>query len=129
MLARNLLKFAFFVYDKLASQQLCKHSQTSSKCKTRQSRTANKLLTNPAERWLALNRNCYPILVTHAQTKRTEGRQKSYRPRYVPLRPPMAMAERPFSILKVIVAAQFLSSCYFKVELLHSVALKLAGWV
>ena len=35
----------------------------------------------------------------------------------------VAMAERPFSILKVIVAAQFFSSCYFKVELLHSVTL------
>ena len=37
----------------------------------------------------------------------------------------MAMAERPFSILKVIVAAQFFSSCYFKVQLLHNVTLKL----
>src|SRR4029434_549681 len=116
MLARNLLKFAFFVYDKLASQQLCKHSQTSSKCKTRQSRTANKLLTNPAERWLALNRNRYLILVAHAQTQRTGRLQNSYIPQYFPYRPPMAMAERPFSILKVIVAAQFFSSCYFKVK-------------
>ena len=33
------------------------------------------------------------------------------------------MAERPFSILKVIVAAQFFPSCYFKVELLHNVTL------
>src|SRR4029434_2472178 len=92
-------------------------------CKTRQSRTANKLLTNPAERWLALNRNHYPILVAHAQTQGTGWLKKSYRPQSFPYRPPMAMAERPFSILKVIVAAQFFSSCYFKVELLHSVTL------
>src|SRR4029434_5913495 len=103
---------------------MCQDSQTSSKCKTRQSRTAYKLLTNPAERWLALNRNRYPILVVHAQTQRTGQLQKSYRPQSFPYRPPMAMAERPFSILKVILAAHFFLSCYFKVELLHSVTLK-----
>src|SRR4029434_6631904 len=68
------------------------------------------------QRWLALNRNRYPILVAHAQTQKTGRLQKSYRP-------PMAMAERPFSVLKVIVAAQFFLSCYFKVELLHNVTL------
>src|SRR4029434_7179422 len=57
-----------------------------------------------------------PILVVHAQTQRTVRLQKSYIPQYFPYRPPMAMAERPFSILKVIVAAPFFSSCYFKVE-------------
>src|SRR4029434_6323156 len=65
-----------------------------------------------------------PILVVHAQTQRTGRLQKSYIPQYFPYRPPMAMAERPFSILKVIVAAPFFSSCYFKVELLHSVTLR-----
>ena len=35
----------------------------------------------------------------------------------------MAMAEAQIAILKVIVAAQFFSSCYFKVELLHNVTL------
>ena len=38
----------------------------------------------------------------------------------------MAMAERPFSILKVIVAAQFFSSCYFQVELLHNVTISIS---
>src|SRR4029434_964503 len=49
--------------------------------------------------------------------------QKSHIPQYFPYRPSMAMAERPFSVLKVIVAAQFFLSCYFKVELVHSVTL------
>src|SRR4029434_7499981 len=62
--------------------------------------------------------------VTHAQTQRTGRLQKSYIPQYLPYRPPMAMAERPFSILKVIVAAQFFSSCYFKVKKLHIVTLR-----
>ena len=35
----------------------------------------------------------------------------------------MAMAEAQIAILKVIVAAQFFSSCYFKVQLLHTVTL------
>ena len=33
------------------------------------------------------------------------------------------MAEAQIAILKVIVAAQFFSSCYFKVQLLHTVTL------
>src|SRR4029434_9541786 len=36
-----------------------------------------------------------------------------------------AMAEAQIAILKVIVAAQFFSSCYFKVQLLHTVTLRL----
>ena len=36
----------------------------------------------------------------------------------------MAMAEAQIAILKVIVAAQFFSSCYFKVQLLHTVTLR-----
>src|SRR4029434_2734865 len=35
----------------------------------------------------------------------------------------MAMAEAQIAKLKVIVAAQFFSSCYFKVQLLHTVTL------
>jgi len=35
----------------------------------------------------------------------------------------MAMAEPQIAKLKVIVSSQFFSSCYFKVQLLHSVAL------
>src|SRR4029434_7139646 len=54
---------------------------------------------------------------------RTGRLQKSNIAQSFPYSPPMAMAERPFSILKVILVAQFFSSCYFKVELLHSVAL------
>jgi len=37
----------------------------------------------------------------------------------------MAMAETQIAILKDIVSAQFFSSCYFKVQLLHSVALSI----
>jgi len=37
----------------------------------------------------------------------------------------MAIAEAQIAILKVIVAAQFFSSCYFKVQLLHNVTLRL----
>src|SRR4029434_5989941 len=55
----------------------------------------------------------YPILVAHAQTQRTGRLQKSYIPQYFPYRTPMAMAERPFSILKVIVAAQFFFKLLF----------------
>jgi len=40
----------------------------------------------------------------------------------------MAMAEAQIAILKVIVAAQFFSSCYFKVQLLHNVTLITTRW-
>ena len=49
---------------------------------------------------------------------------ESYIAQLFPHRPLMAMAERQIAILKVIVAAQFFSSCYFKVQLLHNVTLK-----
>src|SRR4029434_3700761 len=49
---------------------------------------------------------------------------ESYIAELFPHRPPMAMAEAHIAILKVIVAAQFFSSCYFKVQLLHTVTLK-----
>ena len=48
---------------------------------------------------------------------------ESYIAELFPHRPPMAMAEAQIAILKVIVAAQFFSSCYFKVQLLHTVTL------
>jgi len=49
---------------------------------------------------------------------------ESYIAELFPHRPPMAMAETQIVILKVIVSAQFFSSCYFKVQLLHNVTLK-----
>src|SRR4029434_4494428 len=48
---------------------------------------------------------------------------ESYIAELLPHRPPMAMAEAQITILKVIVAGQFFSSCYFKVQLLHTVTL------
>src|SRR4029434_3846391 len=48
---------------------------------------------------------------------------ESYIAELFPHRPPMAMAEAQIAILKVIVAAQFFSSCYFKVQLFHTVTL------
>src|SRR4029434_752708 len=48
---------------------------------------------------------------------------ESYIAELFPHRPPMAMAEAQIAVLKVIVAAQFFSSCYFKVQLLHTVTL------
>src|SRR4029434_4405035 len=48
---------------------------------------------------------------------------ESYIAQLFPHRPPMAMAEAQIAILKVIVAAQFFSNCYFKVQLLHDVTL------
>src|SRR4029434_2975091 len=48
---------------------------------------------------------------------------ESYIAELFPHRPQMAMAESQISILKVIVAAQFFSNCYFKVQLLHNVTL------
>ncbi|XP_056280057.1 ragulator complex protein LAMTOR5 [Pseudoliparis swirei] len=48
---------------------------------------------------------------------------ESYIAELFPHRPPMTIAEAQIAILKVIVAAQFFSSCYFKVQKLHSVAL------
>jgi len=49
---------------------------------------------------------------------------ESYIAELFPHRPPMAMAEAQIAILKIIVAAQFFSSCYFKVQLLHNVTLR-----
>jgi len=46
---------------------------------------------------------------------------ESYIAELFPHRPPMA--EPQIAILKVIVSAQFFSSCYFKVQLLHNVTL------
>jgi len=39
------------------------------------------------------------------------------------------MAEAQIAILKVIVAAQFFSSCYFKVQLLHNVTFSLMNYI
>src|SRR4029434_2354375 len=63
-------------------------------------RTANKLLTSSAD---------------------SRNRASSGKPTFssnMPMDPGMAMAQRRFSILKVIVAPQFLKNCYFKVKLL-----------
>jgi len=49
---------------------------------------------------------------------------ESYIAELFPHRPPMAIAETQIIILKVIVGAPFFSSCYFKVQKLHSVALR-----
>ena len=71
--------------------------------------------------------NLYPNVSFRKQVEvlppRNGRLQKSYKAQSFPYRPPMAMAERPFSIKKAIVAATFFSSCYFKVELLHNVTL------
>src|SRR4029434_8578633 len=53
---------------------------------------------------------------------RSGGSRNLTDPSYFPTDPRWQW-RRPFSILKVIVAAQFFSSCYFKVELLHTVTL------
>src|SRR4029434_5589934 len=68
----------------------------------------------------------YMTLRNHCQKA---GRSTSAPDRAAPesyiaeLFPHMAMAEAQIAILKVIVAAQFFSSCYFKVQLLHNVTL------
>jgi len=48
---------------------------------------------------------------------------ESYIAELFPHRPLMAIAEAQIVILKVIVVAQFFSSYYFKVQLLHNVTL------
>jgi len=48
---------------------------------------------------------------------------ESYIAELFPHRPPIAIAVAQIAILKVIVAAQFFSSCYFKEQLLHNVTL------
>ena len=55
--------------------------------------------------------------------KRLSSTKEFFAPLVISLPTPMARPEMPFSVLKVIVAAQFFSSCYFKVELLQFVIL------
>src|SRR4029434_2385851 len=80
---------------------LLTHSQTSGKCNTRQSKTANKLLTSPAESGTRVaSRNLHnAVICLRILVWQWHGRDS---PRDT----------------KVIVAPQFFLSCYFKVKLL-----------
>ncbi|TNN60008.1 hypothetical protein EYF80_029766 [Liparis tanakae] len=64
------------------------------------------------------------VITARKQVEAPGGSQPSYIQQFSGHRPPMAVAEAQINILKAIVAAQFLSSCYFKVEKLHSGALR-----